>query len=519
MKKLQQAFVVIAILILMAQMSRSSTIAHDQIMTDSLILCLENEELESSAFSGYNLFIRNELTEGPVDRKILISNLNNDIIYEKPLITNENLLDIELYNSTTILYGSNEGVILWNFETNVTVQFDFTGHHEIEVNYLNDTFLTLVAYDREIENVTYNYDLINEYDSNGDLVRSIDTRDFVEPWQLCPYVIITGQTVDITHANSFIFDEEEKAIYLNCRNLNTFYKIDYVTGEVIWGLGEYGNFTLYDIYGNPRENLFYHSHALDRIDKNTFILFDNDYHNQTDALNQHSRYVEITIDEEKMCANTTWEWIGPIEYWSPIWGDCNRLANQNRLGVFSRTKYQGDPAGSRVVEVDNEGKVLWEYVSPYGETIYSIYRIERIRLSPIVSRPSLKEENQTLSFEWQIWYNFKSKTNFTGKYYLYLDNHQISTGDFIFPKYWEPIQLNYSLDMLGSGKHTISLIVEDEGGHLSNESAFYPGAYVYEIKNVHNVNLDLISGIILPIVFSYLMLRKKEKKKRTNQSK
>ncbi|MHA1200007.1 MAG: aryl-sulfate sulfotransferase [Candidatus Heimdallarchaeaceae archaeon] len=512
MKRLQKTFMMILVLmVLITQMGRSSTITDNQNTSNELIIYTENEELEPAAFLGYNVFVRTGLSDSVLTRKIIIANLNDEIIFEKSAINISAQADIDLYNSTTVIIGDDESTTFWNFETDVMKKLDFGGHHETEVNYLNNTFFTLEDYEIEINNISYTYDLINERNSSGHVLRSIDTRDFVEPWQLCPYEDMIGTTVDVTHANSFLFDEDEKAIYLNCRNTNTFYKIDYITGELIWGIGEYGNFTLFDIYGNQNENLFYHCHALDKIDENTFILFDNDFHNQTDALNRQSRYVEITIDEEKMYANTTWQWIGPTDYWSSMWGDCNYLANQNKLGIFLRKAYHGTPVGSKVVEVDNEGNIVGEFMLPPDEeTIYTSYRIERFRFSPIVSQPIITEEKEKISFEWQIWYNFKSKTNFTGKYYLYLDNQKISTGNILFPKYWAPKQLNYSLDVLELGQHTISLIVEDEGGHLSNESAFYPGVCVFEIGEITSVNLNIDRGIILPLIITFMLLKKQK---------
>ena len=56
---------------------------------------------------------------------------------------------------------------------------------------------------------------------------------------------------------------------------------------------------MYDIYGDQKDILFYHGHALEIIDDNSFIYFDNDEHNQTNALNRQSRIIEISIDEEK----------------------------------------------------------------------------------------------------------------------------------------------------------------------------------------------------------------------------
>ncbi len=59
-----------------------------------------------------------------------------------------------------------------------------------------------------------------------------------------------------------------------------------------------------------------HGHALEKISDDTFIYFDNDLHNQTDATNLRSRIMEIRLNEETMTANVSWEWIAPSDYFS-----------------------------------------------------------------------------------------------------------------------------------------------------------------------------------------------------------
>ncbi|MHA1202958.1 MAG: aryl-sulfate sulfotransferase [Candidatus Heimdallarchaeaceae archaeon] len=481
-----------------------------------------NDDPSADYFEGYNLFIlerENTTSHSIIDRKILITDMNNNIILEKEALSTSVLADIEFYNSSTILYGDIYSTKLWNFETDTVVDLGFGGHHDIEINYLNSTFFTLDIHDVDIDVDTYIYDLINEYNSTGSLLRSIDTSDFVEPWQICPFANTENVTIDITHANSLSFEEDEQAIYLNCRNTNTFYKIDYESGEKIWGLGEYGNFTMYDIYGNERDNLFFHSHSLEKISDNRFLLFDNDNHNQTNAVNKQSRYVEITIDEDKMFANVSWEWNSPTEYWSPIWGDCNILPNNNRVGVFGYTTFLGQKTGSKIIEVNNEGDIVWKLESPIEEEIlYTVNRMERFRFSPIVSTPVFVNTENENYFEWNGWYNFRSKTRFTGRYYILLDNQLMLSDNISFPKYWQPVQINYTLGEIKPGNHEIALIFEDDSGHRSNESTFYTGDYEFKINFDKGIVLGISLGISIPaaLTISTVVGKKYFRKRRKN---
>ena len=74
--------------------------------------------------------------------------------------------------------------------------------------------------------------------------------------------------------------------------------------------------------------------------------------------------------------------------------------------------------------------------------------------------------------EWDIWYNFRSKTEFDGSYMIILDNEIKKEEEFTFPKYWKPLTVSFVLEDLSVGKHTVEIVVMDEAGHLSNETEF-----------------------------------------------
>eukprot|EP01079_Euglenida_sp_SAG-EU17-18_P006211 gene6211-150_t len=96
---------------------------------------------------------------------------------------------------------------------------------------------------------------------------------------------------DAMHANSVMFDAEEQMLYVNCRHalcvplachsiplnlllaallapvivhrqLHTFFAVKYPSGEVVWGAGKYGPFTLVDESGKRGDRLWSYSHGL-----------------------------------------------------------------------------------------------------------------------------------------------------------------------------------------------------------------------------------------------------------------
>jgi hypothetical protein len=87
-----------------------------------------------------------------------------------------------------------------------------------------------------------------------------------------------------------------------------------------------------------------------------FIMFDNDYHNETDVNDAYTRILEITLNESDMTAHETWSWIAPKDYWSPYWEKADRLPNGDRIGTFgTQTKQYNSSIGAVLVEVNSTG--------------------------------------------------------------------------------------------------------------------------------------------------------------------
>ncbi|MFX0107765.1 MAG: aryl-sulfate sulfotransferase [Candidatus Hodarchaeota archaeon] len=421
-----------------------------------------------ASFDGYNLFVlgRRNITENRTTKYLVITDMYGESIAERQLGYNFQLADVpaEFINSTTILYATGQGAYLWNYYTDETVYLGIEGHHEYEHNSKSDTYFTLVNYNVEIDDELYLFDRIEEYNASGHLVWSLDTRLFISHTQWCPYSDIWGGSRDVSHANSIFYDGDEDVIYLNARNVNTFYKIDHSTGNVIWALGEYGDFTLYNETGGLREELFYHAHAVEKIDSNTFILFDNDYHNQLDGNSRYSRIVEITINTDTMIANESWVWTAPRSYWSIIWGDADRLPNGSRLGVFGAEWHPDSPYSAILVEVDDSKNIVWQMM--FGKSIelsYVVYRMERFRFTPTLNTPEdqIIPRDEPVNVAWDVLYNFRNKMTIASSYSLLLNDSSVDDGIFLYQKYWNIEHLEFSLGILEKGTHNITLVVSD----------------------------------------------------------
>ncbi len=320
------------------------------------------------------------------------SRYNSDMSY---LVDKNIAQDTLMFSGEPSLSGAASGPLeathFWNYVTNATTDFpNVVGHHDVEYDPVNNTFLVLQSYIRQVNDNQILFDVIEELNATGTVLWSWDTYDHIPLIEADPYNltnVINGTTViDFTHANALDWDYNNNIVYLNCRHTNTFYKINQTDDNIIWACGEFGNFTLLDANGTSVKNLWYHSHATKQIQPNVFTMFDNDFDNETNPNDCQSRMIEVTLNEQNMTAWVSWNWTAPKQYWTPYIGDTVRLPNGDRLGTFGSPTHQFpqnqpwsfNDTGAVLVEVDPTGNVVRTFTFPAG---WGIYRAEPLKYS------------------------------------------------------------------------------------------------------------------------------------------
>ena len=510
------------IMILFGQISIST------IYTSSAEIMLGNPNINMNEgyFDGYNLFVleRKFVSNwSTIDMTLFIVDMVGQVIYEKKIADGQILADhsAEFINSTTILYGDSSGANLWNIYNDEIKEIGLIGHHDYELNMNNNSLFTLQSYLTEINSVEYRFDKIVEIDMETKLkVWEVDTQSFVSHTHYCPYKDSEEDIADLTHANTIVYDDQEDIVYLNCRNTNTFYKIDHKTGQLIWALGEYGDFDLFDINGNKKDIIFYHGHALEKISNDTFIYFDNDEHNQDNLLQHESRMIEIKVDELAKTAQIVWEWVAPKSYFSAWWGDADRLPNGNRLGTFGTMYHEGSSdIGARLVEVNDAGDIVWEMNFPKdGEVGYGIYSMDRIHFSPIIEINSTHwiKSGEEAIVNWEAFNNFRNKYPQFGEFRVYFEGELIDEGNVEFTRYWQPTNLNLNLGLIQDGNYNLTIQLEDNNNHVKTQyinltvSEHAPG---YTEKNTGFTLSISITTFLLMVSVSIILRKKRMKKK------
>jgi len=237
-----------------------------------------------------------------------------------------------------------DGTVLWEKKINM--------HHEIRPYGEEGHLLYLV--DVKACEHPYSSGAVMEYDRAADKV--------VWQWAICEHYTPAELKSDWSHLNTAEVFPGGQALLVSSRNQDALLKVDRATGEVLWKVGQQGDFELG--YGAD----FYRQHAPEIQPDGHILLFDNGLKGVRD----YSRALELAYDEVSGTAWRVWEYRAEPDVFAPIWGDADRLPNGNTLITFGlRDKHQQ----SHLVEVSADKQEAWHLVLPAR---WGVYRAERL---------------------------------------------------------------------------------------------------------------------------------------------
>jgi hypothetical protein len=221
------------------------------------------------------------------------------------------------------------------------------------------------------------------------LVEITPSLDVVWSWKLFDHIPLVGSREELCHGNALTVDEAAGVFYYNCRYLG-FMKIDHTSGDILWRLGgSYDTTSLGagDFTYDSMAARFSDDHEPELHDDGTVLLYDNGGFNQgAGSSTYHSRVLEYQLDQTAKTAKITWEFPGTFtvdawyktSWYSPYWGDADRLANGNILITAALKSANGS---SRIFEVTRAGKIVWEITMPVNN---GVYRAQRLAPPPLV---------------------------------------------------------------------------------------------------------------------------------------
>lgn len=253
-------------------------------------------------------------------------------------------------------------------------------HHDV-IELDNGNFLTLSYTFRDVEYPDIGMtrvagDLIVEADPEGVVVWEWDSFDHLDPMRRrdgFDDLIFDPETEvfanDWTHGNGVVYDAPSDTILLSLRHQDWILQIDRATGDILWRLGEEGDFAL-----QPGGIWPYHQHSPQWQDDGTLLLYDNGVANPSlPDVFETSRAVRYELDTEAMTVTEAWE-DEAEDFLSIIAGDADRLPDDSILVTDSAIGLELGPEEvyARVREIDEASSATpqWSFTTELGTFIY-----------------------------------------------------------------------------------------------------------------------------------------------------
>lgn len=227
-------------------------------------------------------------------------------------------------------------------------------------------------------------DQLVEFTAEGELVWTWDSFDHLDPQRrrdgfFGDFPITDPDTnemaYDWTHANGIVY--ADGIIYVSLRHQDWILAIDHATGELLWRLGDEGDFTL-----GADSTWFFHQHSPEWQPDGSLLLYDNAVGNpdQPDA-DAHSRAVRYALDFDAMTATQVWQ-DDDAKFISPVAGDTDRTSSGHVLRLDSLLG--GMPGSentySRLRELDpnSSPNAIWSIDLPLGMFAYRALPLDRL---------------------------------------------------------------------------------------------------------------------------------------------
>jgi hypothetical protein len=259
-------------------------------------------------------------------------------------------------------------------------------HHEI-VPLPNGNFLALSFSFQDVDYPDYGTlyvagDKIVEFTTDGEVVWTWDTFDHLDPlrirhgfFELGP--IYNPETFDPghdwTHSNGIAYDPADDSLVLSMRHQDWLVKIDHATGDILWRLGDEGDFTLVG------DRWHFHQHSPYWLSDGSLLLYDNGVGNPDLADDQeYSRALAYELDESAATATQVWQ-DQTDPFVSVVAGDADPLPGGHVL-ILDTGVGPDNPTQGRLREVEHtvqaaDVQTLWP---PPNTFVYRATAHERL---------------------------------------------------------------------------------------------------------------------------------------------
>jgi hypothetical protein len=230
-------------------------------------------------------------------------------------------------------------------------------------------------------------DLTNSKGIGGALVQELGpTNQVVWSWNLFDHIQPPANAdTDWCHPNSVTVDLANDVFYLSCRFQGVIKAKHSGDGAVLWVLGGQAGG---DVTFSPQSASFDDQHDPEIHSDGTILVYNNRGTAAVQPAGVTSRVLEVKVDDQTRQASLVFEFPGSFanvdswyktSWYTPFWGDADRLANGNVL-VTAGSRSTSQP--THIFEFrPSDGKVVWEIIYP---TRAGAYQAERLSPPPLV---------------------------------------------------------------------------------------------------------------------------------------
>lgn len=161
-----------------------------------------------------------------------------------------------------------------------------------------------------------------EIDASGAVLMDWNSNDYIHPSETYDEYGYDSSFFDYCHGNT-LEEDTDGNILISFRHLNAIYKVNRLTGDVMWRLGgKSSDFTFIN------DSLFSGQHDIRRIENGNYSLFDN---GNMSPLPKISRGVEYQLDTINWTATLVKEYVHPDSVYGSAMGSYQTTTNNSKI--------------------------------------------------------------------------------------------------------------------------------------------------------------------------------------------
>jgi hypothetical protein len=221
----------------------------------------------------------------------------------------------------------------------------------------NQEFRKLAPWGR----VVFAWEVLREVNPAGEIVWSWDSSEHLDVHRMPEGPVYRDGALDWSHINSVNYLEATDQLLISVRNQSWVLLVDHKTGEVLWRLGQDGDFSL------SVGDWFKGQHDATLQADGSFMVFDN---RNIQRVEEPSRVARYMLDTENHQAELVWSY--DLDHGYKSMGGASSWMDGGMVVAAGGTRTDGVPL--EIIELDVLDEEVWGMSLESEEGSYLVYR-------------------------------------------------------------------------------------------------------------------------------------------------